>query len=107
MYSSFLCPSQVDGWTHRREINVSKKISGPPVCNSAEVKDVFVQLVPSSVFPRLLNLIKKSEELLEQCKCEIQEFKLKHRKLRYVCVNVHELLHEETVQSKNIPRFTL
>ena len=32
---------------------------------------------------RLLNQNKKSDELLEQYRCEIQEFKLKHRKQRY------------------------
>lgn len=33
---------------------------------------------------RLLKQNKKSDELLEQYRCEIQEFKLKHRKQRYI-----------------------
>ncbi|XP_030002586.1 synaptonemal complex central element protein 1 [Sphaeramia orbicularis] len=45
---------------------------------------------------RLLNLIKKGEELLEQCKCEIQEFKLKHRKLRMKFENqLYQLIEQQ------------
>ncbi|CAK6949442.1 synaptonemal complex central element protein 1 isoform X3 [Scomber scombrus] len=42
---------------------------------------------------------KKSEELLEQYRCEIQEFKLKHRKLR---MKFENQLHQLIEQHKNL-----
>ncbi|XP_050922712.1 synaptonemal complex central element protein 1 isoform X2 [Lates calcarifer] len=51
-------------------------------------------------FSRQLEQNKKSEELLEQYRCQIQEFKLKHRKLRmkfenqlYQLIEQHKNLH--------------
>ncbi|XP_030268454.1 synaptonemal complex central element protein 1 isoform X2 [Sparus aurata] len=44
---------------------------------------------------RLLKQNKKSDELLEQYRCEIQEFKLKHRKQRMKFENqIHQLIEQ-------------
>ncbi|XP_037651156.1 synaptonemal complex central element protein 1 [Sebastes umbrosus] len=48
---------------------------------------------------RQLNQNKKSEELLEQYRCEIQEFKLKHRKQR---MKFENQLHQLIEQHKNL-----
>ncbi|XP_073319438.1 synaptonemal complex central element protein 1 [Pagrus major] len=48
---------------------------------------------------RLLQQNKKSEELLEQYRCEIQEFKLKHRKQR---MKFENQLHQLIEQHKNL-----
>ncbi|XP_029299833.1 kinesin-like protein KIN-14E [Cottoperca gobio] len=48
---------------------------------------------------RHLNQNKKSEELLEQYRCEIQEFKLKHRKQR---MKFENQLHQLIEQHKNL-----
>ncbi|XP_040909204.1 centrosomal protein of 63 kDa [Toxotes jaculatrix] len=50
-------------------------------------------------FVRQLNQNKKSEELLEQYRCEIQEFKLKHRKQQ---MKFENQLHQLIEQHKNL-----
>ncbi|CAL8296940.1 unnamed protein product [Lota lota] len=48
---------------------------------------------------RHLQLNKQSEEMLEQYRCQIQEFKLKHRKLR---MKFENQLHQLIEQHKNL-----
>ncbi|KAG7500569.1 synaptonemal complex central element protein 1 isoform X1 [Solea senegalensis] len=48
---------------------------------------------------RQLNQSKKSEEMMEQYRCEIQEFKLKHRKQR---MKFEQQLHQLIEQHKNL-----